>query len=421
MTNPAIEIATSHRYRKLLQNRNFVLLWSGQSISLVGDIIFLFSINWLILEKTGSALQVGGNIVISVLGTVIFNSVAGTLADRWDRRQLMLISDTLRGGVVLALALALWFTPFNIWYVYATTFLLTCISSFFSPAYQSTIPNILEKESLILGRSFTISTSRLLQAMGSAASGLLIAAFSVEWGIVINALSFFVSALTIFFTHIPQFHSTIQKSLTLSTLFDNTVEGWRFVRSQTVLVSIFLLFTLGDFGAAFTWPVHVIFAEKVLKGGSEIYGLLSTVALLGGFAGAFFVGRYSNWFNQHIGLSYFLAASAWGLFSIFFGLTSSIPFALVYRFIIGWVLSMIHVPITSLLDVSAPDAYRGRVWATIGIGSSVISTLSVGLSGLASDYWSPRASYVIAGSILILAAIISFQLPGIRTAKIEKS
>ncbi len=405
-------------YWSLLQNKNFALLWLGQSISQIGDIVFLFSINWLILEKTGSALQIGGNLVVTVVGGVVFRSIAGVLADRWNRRWLLLSSDLLRGGIVLSLAIAIWLAPFNIWYVYVCTFLLTLLSSFFAPTYQAVIPNILEKEALITGRSLTISSARLFQAMGSAFSGLLIATFSVQWGIVINALSFFLSALTIFLIHIPQLPSPIHKPLTAPTLFSDVLAGWRFIRNQTILTSIFLLFTLTDFGAAFTWPVHVVFAEKVLKGGPQLYGYLATAALLGGFVGAFFVGRYSSWFNRRAGLSYFWAALIWGLLSIIFALTSSIPLALIYRFLIGWALSMIHVPISALLDANTLDEYRGRVWATIGIGSSVASTFSVGLSGLVADYESPRISFLIAGILILIAALVAFGLPGIRRARI---
>lgn len=419
MTASASPDSKTITYLDVLRNRNFALLWIGQSISLVGDVMFMFSINWLILERTGSALQVGGNLVVTVISNLVFSAVAGVLADRWNRRWLLLGSDLLRGGLVLSLAITLWLTPFSIWYIYITNFLLTSISSFFTPTYQAVIPGVLNKDVLVIGRSLTISTARLLQVLGSALSGLFIAAFSVEWGIVINALSFFISALTIFLTHIPQATSPSRKSLTVSTLFGDILDGWRFIRESMVLASLFLLFTLGDFGAAFTWPVHVVFAEKVLKGGPQLYGYLASVSLLGGFLGAFFVGRYNSWFKRRAGVSYFLANSIWGIFCILFGLTSSIPLALIYRFFIGWSLSMIHVPISALVDVNTPDSHRGRVWASLMMGSNVASTFSVGLSGLIADHWSARFSYVIAGSILLIVALVSFRSPSIRNARVE--
>ncbi|MBL7162379.1 MAG: MFS transporter [Anaerolineales bacterium] len=412
--------STSISYRSILQNRNFVFLWLAESISLLGDIVFQFSINWLILAETGSALQIGGNLVVSVIARVFFKSVAGVLADRWNRRWLMVSSDLLRGGLVLCLATLLWLMPFNILYIYIGNFLLTSISSFFMPAFQATIPNVLDKNALVAGRSLTMGTARLLQTLGSAASGLLIAMFGVHWGILINALSFFLSALAIFMIRISRAVPSTHHPLNTSALFGDAFKGWQFIRSQTILASIFLLFTLTDFGAAFTWPVHVVFTEKILNGGPQLYGYLATAATLGGLIGAFFIGRYSHWFNRHIGWSYLIAASAWGFLSILFGITSSPLLALGYRFLLGWALSMIHVPISSLLDASVTDEYRGRVWATIGIGSSLVTPISVGLSGLAADHWSPRASYIIAGTLLITNALLVFQLPGIRNARIDR-
>jgi len=422
VTNP---IPSSTRvpinYLYLLRQKNFALLWSARSVSLVGDVVFLFSVNWLILEKTGSAFQVGGNIVVQVLTDIIFASIAGVLADWWPRRRIMLSSDLLRGGLVLCLALLLRFTPFNIWYIYFVTFFLTALTNLFTPAFQATLPNVLEKEALITGRSLTVGTARLLQTLGSAISGVLIAMTGPLLGIAINATSFFLSALAIFFTTIPESGTKNTSPLTTTIILGNMRDGWRFIQDRPILVSLFLLFTLSDFGAAFTWPVHVVFAEKILHGGSQLYGYLGTAALLGGFCGAFFIGRYSKWFNRYVGWSYFTAAFAWGLLSILYGMTSVVSLALGYRFLIGWTLSMIHVPISALLDSKVEDQYRGRIWSTIGIGSSLVSPISVGLSGILADHWSARVSYIVAGSLLIVSAFLVLRLPGIRGARIEST
>jgi len=408
-------------YSDVLRNRNFALLWTGQSISLIGDVLYALAINWYILEQTGSALQIGGNVIFTVISRVIFSSIAGVVADRWDRRRIMILSDLIRGIILLVLLLSIIAGIFNIFLIYGATFVLTAVSSFFSPAYQSIIPNLLQKDELVTGRSFSASSSSLLQAISTAFSGVLIALVGVQAAILLNSLSFFFSAVMVMFINVsPSTQQITEVKLTFAAFLQDAISGWLYLRSVPVLISLFVLFTFADFGAAFTWPVHAVFAEKALRGGSELYGYLSTASLLGGFVGGYFVGRYNNWFNRRPGQSFALAAFFWGCLSIAFSQSSYIPLALGLRFLIGWSLSMIHVPIAALLDTTTNDEFRGRVWATIGIGSMVSGAIATFLSGIVADQYSPRVSYLIAGLILVLASTLSILLKPIRSAQIVK-
>jgi MFS family permease len=408
-------------YRDILRNRNFTLLWTGQSISLIGDILYFIALNWLILEQTGSALQIGGNVMVDVVGGVIFSSIAGVIVDRWNRRWIMVVSDLIRGGVLLLLLFFVKTGFFNIWLIYSATFALRAVSSFFSPAYQSLIPNLLQKDELMIGRSLNISSANLLRATATAFSGVIVAFAGTQIAILINAVSFFFSAALLTLIKPPQsIQETKTNKLTFANFLQDITAGWKYIRSIPILVGLFIMFTFGDFGAAFTWPVHAIFAEKVLGGGSELYGYLSTASMLGAFAGGYFIGRYNKWFNNRPGKSYALAAFLWGCLSIAFSQSTSIPIALGLRFAIGWALSMIHVPISTLVDTTVSDEFRGRVWATLSIGSMASGSIATFLSGIIADQSSPRLSYLIAGLILVLTALLAVLLKPIRFAQIVK-
>ena len=305
-------------YSDVLRNRNFALLWIGQSVSLIGDVVYFLAINWYILEKTGSALQIGGNVIFTVISSMIFSSVAGVVADRWDRRWIMIFSDLIRGFILILFLSSILSGIFNLWLIYFITFALTAVSSFFSPAYQSLIPNLLQKDELMIGRSLNVSSSNLLRATATAFSGVMIAFTGTQTAILINTVSFFFSATLLAFIKPSQsIQGTKTNKLTFAAFLQDTASGWMYIRSIPVLISLFILFASTDFGAAFTWPVHALFAEKVLGGGAELYGYLSTASLLGGFAGGYFIGRYNKWFNQRPGQSFALAAFLWGCLSSF--------------------------------------------------------------------------------------------------------
>ena len=115
-------------YSDVLRNRNFALLWIGQSVSLIGDVVYFLAINWYILEKTGSALQIGGNVIFTVISSMIFSSVAGVVADRWDRRWIMIFSDLIRGFILILFLSSILSGIFNLWLIY---FHNICINSGF--------------------------------------------------------------------------------------------------------------------------------------------------------------------------------------------------------------------------------------------------------------------------------------------------
>ena len=406
-------------YREVFRNRNFSLLWAAMSISLSGDVLFNFALNWLILEKTGSALSVGGNLIVGVVSDLLFRSLAGALADRWNRRYLMLASDLLRAGVMLGLLILIRTLPFQLGFLYLTTFLLGMLSNLFFPAYRAVLPNLLPPDALMTGRALTTTSARLITTLVSGASGWMLASMGTQAAILLNALSFLLSAGLLALCQMPQAASSAEKPLKLRGLLANVWEGWGYVSHQRILLNLFFLMTLGDFGAAFIWPVHVVFVERVLHGGPELYGVLATASLLGSIAGALFVGRFSGWFNLNIGRSYFLAAWMWGTGAVLFGLNTFPPLAFLYRFLIGAALSTLSIPLSALVDTQTDDTFRGRVGATMSLGSQVVSPLAVTLSGWMADAWSPRVSYVTAGSLLLLTALISLLLPGIRHARVD--
>ncbi|NUM48489.1 MAG: MFS transporter [Anaerolineales bacterium] len=393
-------------YREVFRHRDFRLLWAAMSVSLSGDVLFNLALNWLILEKTGSALSVGGNLFVGVVSDLLFRTLAGALADRMNRKMLMLGSDLFRGGVVLGLFILLNIMPFHLGYLYGTTFLLGVGSNLFFPAYRAVLPNLLPPQAWLTGRALTTASARLITTVVSGVGGWVLG-MGTSPAILLNGLSFFISAGLLALCRLPQ--QAPQKTPRFSML-TQVREGVRYVAGNRVLLGLFALLTLGDFGAAFLWPVHVVFAERVFQGGPALYGALATASLLGSFVGALMLGRFSRWF-QRSGRSYFWAAAGWGMSAVLFGLNTSLPLAFVYRFLIGAALSVVSIPLATWVDAHTDDAFRGRVGATMSLGTQVVSPLAVTLSGWVADAWTPRVSYVIAGTLLLLTAIISRNFP----------
>jgi MFS family permease len=147
-------------YRRLFRNRSFVALWLGQTVSFIGDYFYWLAIPILVEQLTGSALQVGLSVIASTLPFLLLGPVAGVFVDRWDRKRTMIVSDLLRGLLVLACLLVR--TPEQVWIYYVVAFLMSCVSRFFFPAQNATLPSI------VTGKEDLLAANGLMQIVQTA-------------------------------------------------------------------------------------------------------------------------------------------------------------------------------------------------------------------------------------------------------------
>ena len=180
---------------RALHHRPFALLWTGQFISTLGDGVFRIAIAWTVLSLTGSALAMGGVFFASLLPTIVLTLFGGVAADRLPRRLILLWSDAGRGiivGVVAALALG---HMLQLWHLFALSLLFGIADGFFTPSYQSIIPQLVSVESLQPANALIQSSAELSRILGPVFGAILLAATggqSAAFGL--DALSFFASA-----------------------------------------------------------------------------------------------------------------------------------------------------------------------------------------------------------------------------------
>jgi MFS family permease len=177
----------------VFRNPSFARMWLAQLISTIGDSFTLIASGILIFRLTGSALSVGLMLMATSIPTLLIGMVAGVFVDRVDRKKIMLVSDISRGILILLIPSLI---KFNVGWMYAIIFLTSAISTFFSPAYDSIIPEMASDEELTAANSMIAISSFGSTAVGFAASGLL-AAYSIELAFYIDAVTFFISALLI--------------------------------------------------------------------------------------------------------------------------------------------------------------------------------------------------------------------------------
>ena len=180
----------------LRHNPEFTRLWIGQLVSNLGDWFNTVAVLALVYDLTQSGLSTGLIIIASTLPAFLLTPYAGVMVDRFDRRKIMMTADLTRG--VLALGMLLVRTPNEIWLLYLFSALLVAFASFFGPALNASIPNLVSSDELISANALSSATWGLMLAVGAAVGGVVIAAAGRDAAFVVNSLSFFFSAAMIF-------------------------------------------------------------------------------------------------------------------------------------------------------------------------------------------------------------------------------
>ena len=175
----------------LRRNRNFRLLYIGQTISQLGDWFNTVAVYALLLDLTGSATAVAWMLIVQMLPIALVGPLAGVVVDRLNRRRIMMAADLVRGCVILGLLLVR--RADQVWIAYVVTALAVTAQAFFEPARTATIPNVTSADELLPANALSSATWSAMLAIGASVGGLVTAAFGRNVAFAVNAASFFVS------------------------------------------------------------------------------------------------------------------------------------------------------------------------------------------------------------------------------------
>lgn len=365
----------------LRTNRNFRLLFIGQTISQLGDWFNTVAVFALLLDLTGSATAVAWMMIVQFLPVAIVGPVAGVVVDRVDRRRLMIAADLLRGLLVLGLLLVR--ERDQVWIAYVVMALTVSGSAFFEPARTATIPNLTSAAELMPANALSSAAWSAMLAIGASVGGLVTAVAGRNVAFVVNAASFFVSAVFISRTRYdstPPSTPRLKGFLALSGITD-LVEGFRYMRARTHVAA--LMFVKAGWGlAGGVLLLLTIFGQRVFPvGGSTaagigiLYGARGIGAAIGPIALRWLLGQQPKALRRTIGPAYFMV----GVFYLMLAWAPTLPLAAVAVLFAHFGGSILWVFSTVLLQLEVPDRFRGRIFA--------VELALVTLASSASSYW----------------------------------
>jgi MFS family permease len=418
---PAPEIEVSRvsfaSYARLLRgNRNFRRLWSAQVVSEIGDWFYTLAIYNLLLQLTGRAGSVALALVLQVLPQTVIGPTAGVVNDRLRRKRVMIASDIGRTLIVLCMLLIR--SKAMVWLVYPLLTAETLLAAFFEPARNAVIPNIVEREDVVLANTLSSSTWSVNLMIGATLGGVVAALLGRDAVFLLNALSFVVSAALIWGMRFAEPHAEGGRRFEARELVDFSpiLAGIRYVRAHVRLRStIFAKFGILIIGPG--WVLFTVMGQKefavrwhgmapergAFLGMSLLLGARGLGALLGPLLTAPWAGHWKHRLEVAIFWGYLAAAAGYTLLGVSGHLWQACLCVMLAHSggSIVWVFS------TTLLHLQSDDKFRGRVFAAdLGL---CMFTIAAGayLAGRFVDWgFAARNVASVAGMLMLIPAAL---------------
>jgi MFS family permease len=395
-----------------LFNKNYMRQWGGQSVSLLGSQAFAVAMLFWIKRATGSAALMGLLQMFSGLPVVILGPIGGTIADRYSRRRIIVLSDLVRGIAVLSLAALIFFAPeatnlILVW-LFVVSLCLSVVAAIFGPAISATIPDLVPSDRVAAANSMGQLSLQLSVFIGQGLGGTLFRLLGAPMLFLIDGVTYLFASINQSFVVIPQ--TLPDKSSDWREQFQefkrDIKEGLRYVwhkegLREAVFVSAFLAF--------FSAPIIILlpfFVEDVLQVRVDWYGFLLAAYGLGTLLGYLFAGavRFSAKTRSRAMMSLIVLQSlGYGLLGLVQGPATAMGLALLGGFSSGF----ITVNITTIVQLTTPGQIRGRVFGLLAAISSSLTPVAMGLAGVVADLVNQniRLIYVSCGVIMVALSL----------------
>ena len=389
----------------VLGNRDFRLLWVGQTISAIGDQIFPIAVALKVVHAGGSAGDLGLVLVGRSLAMVLFLVVGGVYADRLPRTRVMIGSDVFRALAVLGLAVTPGTVP--VWVLTLMTFVIGGGEAFFRPAYGAVVPSVVPSERLPQANAMTSVSLRTSAILGPALGGFVVAVAGPGWALGIDAMTFFASMLTLLRIAEPPLPS---RETSQSGIRD-ALDGVAAVRARPWIGAILVMATLHLMLAVAPMIVLEPFIAREHLGGDGAYGTLLVIYAVGGLFGAV-IG--AKWRPRLPGLWALLGLLPHTGLLLALAYSRSLAFVAVWSFLSGVGLEPFQIWWSSALQRDVPPDLLARVISLDWLVSLGLMPLGLALAGPASEAFGREAVLVVAAVTMTVTTLAVLPVPGVR-------
>jgi MFS family permease len=420
LEEPLVEVGARirrHPYVRLALNSSFSALWAGQLISLFGDRVHQIALAFLVLAVTGSPVAVAFVFVAATLPNLFLSPIAGTYVDRWDQKDVMVVSDLLRAAIILMIPIA---AVTNIVFVYPLIFAVTSISIFFRPARVAALPRIVREDELLTANSAMWIGETIADVIGYPLAAIFVGFLgsALPLAFWIDAATYAASAALIATIVVPPLRNADTPAQERPTILADLKTGYKFLRHETVLFANTLQATIGQFTIGAVTALTPYYAAGIAVGhsisGQTAYGFLETAIGVGNLIGGFVIGVVGAHLAR--GRTVIAGYTVWGACVALLALAGNLPVALGLMFGQGVANMVFIIPSQTLFQERTPPDMIGRV---VGFRFALVfgsMTIAMAVSGLLAQAAGVGPVLLVFGLMTMFAGLAGLLVPAVRDA-----
>jgi MFS family permease len=398
-----------------LQSRNFVLVWIGESISILGDQFHFVALSLLVLHLTGSGLALGTVLAAAAIPRAALMLLGGAVTDRLSPRRIMLYSNEIRTLLTLLLAgLALTGTV-QLWHIYVIAIIFGIVSAFFYPAYSSIVPNLLPQDEIEAGNALMQITTRLAMLVGPVVAGVVVSNTDPGTALGVDALTFVIATLALLAMRNPA-QTTPEKAEDsrlsdpvtgtesapaglLASIREALVYAWHDPLLRTVLIVIALV----DFAAGGIFGVGLPTLADARFGGAEALGVMFSGFGAGSVLGVLIAGSIKV---QRIGRLFIVVLALFAVSMAGMAFAPDVSGIVLLSIAVGLGSGIFNVTGISWLQLRTDPSMMGRVMSLIMFSSAGLQPVANTLAGVMVEY-RLETVFLWGGLLALLAGLVA--------------
>ncbi|HLY91867.1 MAG TPA: MFS transporter [Candidatus Angelobacter sp.] len=385
--------------KTILQHKPFRTLWMAQFVSIFGDFLALFAIiSYITFRLHGNAVQVTSVMILYMLPLALITPVAGVFVDHWNVKGVMIASDLIRAGLIVALVFA-----HSVGQISAILFAISVVSSFFMPAQSVTVRTVVPMQGLLAANALMSQAFYVVRLVSPLIAAALVSRLTEKSCYYLDAASFVFSAFMIFRLTVVR-PARAQTEKTVKSLTRDFVAGNTFIFTHAGLAFVFIAMATAMFVMSCFSPLISIYIRDSLSAGTKLFGIVSSMVGVGLIFGTLLVTRLVKTKSKaHVVLNGLLGLGAG---AAFLGGFHNIPMATLSTFTMGFAIAFVIVPAQTLYQQETPHEMVGRVSSSFMSLISFAQVTGLLLSGYLAQRLGIRPLFLAsAGALAVLAAL----------------
>jgi len=390
----------------------FLILWTGEAISLVGTMAAQFALIWWLTKETGSAAVLSMATLFGLLPSVAFGPVIGVLVDRWDRKRVMLISDAMVALASLTLAY-LFFThtaaPSS---VFVILFLRGLGNAFQSPAMVASTSLMVPRRHLTRIQGLNQLLQGGMNIIAAPLGALLLAVLSISGVMLVDVATALFAIIPLLFIHVPRPRPTTSAARRqANSIWIDMRAGVRYLLNRKGHLSLVVMVCLINGCLVPAFSLLPLLVSRELGGNAAKLAWLSSAVGIGTITGGILLGIWGGTRRRIMTVLPALIGLGAGVIAL--GIAPSYVPALAAMLVIGLIVPFVNGPIQAILQATIAAEYQGRVFTLMGSLAGVMAPLGLLLASPVAELTGVRAWYVTAGLVCFSMGVAGFLMPSL--------